>query len=779
MYLPHATRSYLLTLSVTLFLLNPLGHATRGAVKSVEEVVPDLMPGDLELAVIPKPKVEKSGDMMIAAGRAAVHMPQWHEFRAGREQMKDLLGAGTEIFTDKPDSLGEDVNALILIGTPADLDSYKDQLSGELALYAELLEKPNHDQGYVLTVKRGAAAGRHRVVILAAELRGAFYGLQTLKQLCFSDGDALYIRETQICDWPTFTGRGGKHIHDPWLFAFKANYQYSHGGKPWSREHFCQYWLSGIFPYKDKVLDATPEGLERMLKNMRNALERGATDVVLHVDDQPMALAPAAEARFGDDYFAAFAYLIAEIHRELASLRPQATLYVMPQTYWSQTQYAEFARRLWSDGRTPPAKFAISFNGPQVTTTVYSPDDVKAFSQAFGATQPAFLEDWHGRYTCFGAVEPINPALADVAICVSPGSGSATYRATRLDRDWNPENYDPERSLWLACREFAGIQNAGQLHEMLSTLEAAAPGPHYEPRAKVIRHLVESLGKAREKTEAMLALPDRGMQGRITLPKKMPTGRPADLIDQFIAASNMYDNARTEKLKEYAFKEVIATPVKVAPTIDGSPYESSWAGAATAGQFSAGGEAVAADNQTEFRCVYDAENLYIALRMNTDQPLDLNADVDQFKYASAPPLDKEQTEHDLPGVFHLHGWDSLSIMLDPGHSHLEAYEFQLDALGRRFDARHDLVGDDSRPDGSVWDGNWTSAVQRDDTGWTAELQIPWSDLGITPQEGHVLGLQIWRTRQKVRDNLWSMTPRWWGTISPSQAGHLILGAENQ
>jgi len=112
--------------------------------------------------------------------------------------------------------------------------------------------------------------------------------------------------------------------------------------------------------------------------------------------------------------------------------------------------------------------------------------------------------------------------------------------------------------------------------------------------------------------------------------------------------------------------------------------------------------------------------------------------------------------------------EAFALLLDPRHTHLGNYQFELDFEGNRADGSYDVASGES-PQGLRFDSGWRTAVKPSEKGWTAEIAIPFASMKMRPKAGHVMGLQIWRGR-----TLWSYMPRWWGMQEPSQSGHLVL-----
>ena len=760
------------TVERVVFLLTGCVMSTVSACAGVpiRDVVPDVMPGDIELAVIPQPKLERPGDRMIALGRAVVCAPQWDALRAGRKQLAALLrlGEAPTVLKQMPaDNAAGDT--LVLIGSPAALPGLALHLPDGKLAFDRLKDLPNSEQGYALSIRAGAG-GRPNVIAIASHTpQGAFYAIQTLKQLTYATDKAVYVRVTDILDWPTFAGRGGKRTVQPWVYALKCNLHYEHTN-PHRQEHFGKIWIAGIFPIKDKRLDATPAGIARIVERMKSLHAAGASDYRVHVDDQPMEMTPETDQRFKGDYHAAMAHLLTEFYAAMKQVNPSATLYLCPQTYWTLTPFPEYGRRLWA-GRTPPKDFAIATNGPQVTSEPIPPDEVAAISRAFGASRPALIVDWHGRDKSFGPIEARQAVLADAAVGIAEGTGTATMRATRLDWGWNPEAYDRDRSLRLACREFAGLEHWKSLYELVAAFEYAAPGTTYQPRAQAMAKYVAGLNRCGRLIETMQQLPDNGHAGRLKLPATAHRSMPQNIVTHIEPAWKDQAVERRDAIAQHAWKEAAAVRTNQLPAIDGVLDEPAWSDAHAAGGFISNNKALPDNQQVAFRCLYDDDALYFGFEIHLPRPIDFDQKTATLG-VSLPGPGVRQTGHDLRGISSLHAWHSMALMLDPRHTHTTDLEFDFDAAGRRADGRFD-TSSPARPNGLAWNSTWRSAVKVAPDRWIAEIAIPWRDLGVAPRRGTAMGLQVWRLGGGGTGT-WSLMPRWWGAQSPSQFGHLIL-----
>ena len=147
---------------------------------------------------------------------------------------------------------------------------------------------------------------------------------------------------------------------------------------------------------------------------------------------------------------------------------------------------------------------------------------------------------------------------------------------------------------------------------------------------------------------------------------------------------------------------------------------------------------------TEIRFAYDDESLYIGARMYDE----LGADGVVSRLVR-----RDANAHS----------DELTIMFDTFHDHTGQMVFSINPAGVRSDA---FGHDDS------WDPVWRAHAQVDSLGWTAELEIPFSQLRFPRDQDQVWGLQIQRFVQRLNEvAVWSF---WHLNESggPSRFGHL-------
>jgi len=76
--------------------------------------------------------------------------------------------------------------------------------------------------------------------------------------------------------------------------------------------------------------------------------------------------------------------------------------------------------------------------------------------------------------------------------------------------------------------------------------------------------------------------------------------------------------------------------------------------------------------------------------------------------------------------------------VDPGPEKLTAFDFNLSAAGQKMDLKH--LGDYQWD--FNWNGVWDGATSLSDSGWVAEMRIPFSQIRYANQEEHEWGMHV-------------------------------------
>jgi hypothetical protein len=191
-------------------------------------------------------------------------------------------------------------------------------------------------------------------------------------------------------------------------------------------------------------------------------------------------------------------------------------------------------------------------------------------------------------------------------------------------------------------------------------------------------------------------------------------------------------------------------------TIDGRLSEEPWTRAEAATGFRQedpeNGEL--ATEQTEVRIVYDAKRLIIGVRCFDSDPTHLFGN----------QMQRDQT---------LDADDRFMLAIDTYSDGRSGYYFEINVAGAMGDGLV-LPGGTSNG-GNVnrsWDGIWLAHVQRDDRGWTAEIEIPLNTINFNPTNTS-WGINFQRTiRRKAEETLWSGWQRNQGLTYMTAAGRL-------
>lgn len=181
-----------------------------------------------------------------------------------------------------------------------------------------------------------------------------------------------------------------------------------------------------------------------------------------------------------------------------------------------------------------------------------------------------------------------------------------------------------------------------------------------------------------------------------------------------------------------------ATRVNGAPTIDGVMDESVWDNVTWGDEFvqSRPYDGKEPSQPTMFRILYDDNNLYVGI----------------LAYDSLPELiDRRMTRRD--------GFDGdrITICIDSYHDKRTAFSFTISAAGVKGDEYITEDGDNWDPN---WDPIWYAKTSIHASGWTAEIQIPYSQIRFGKQQEYVWGLQILRFLfRKQETSQWQHIPQ--------------------
>ncbi|MCD6091956.1 MAG: carbohydrate binding family 9 domain-containing protein, partial [Bacteroidales bacterium] len=196
-------------------------------------------------------------------------------------------------------------------------------------------------------------------------------------------------------------------------------------------------------------------------------------------------------------------------------------------------------------------------------------------------------------------------------------------------------------------------------------------------------------------------------------------------------------------------KKYTATEIAKAPTIDAKLDDEAWNSGEWINdftQFEPYNDA-AATQRTEFKVLFDKDNLYVAIKAFDTSP---------------DSIVQRLTRRDNPDG------DFVGIAFDSYHDLRTAFMFAVSAGGVKFDQ---MLTEDGNNEDQSWDPNWWVKVDLTDEGWLAEMKIPFSQLRFEKESDGVWGLEVFR--QTYRHNELDF----WQHISKDAPGMVHLFGE--
>ena len=183
--------------------------------------------------------------------------------------------------------------------------------------------------------------------------------------------------------------------------------------------------------------------------------------------------------------------------------------------------------------------------------------------------------------------------------------------------------------------------------------------------------------------------------------------------------------ARPATTATVAAPPVIASRIKgQAPHLDGKLEDAAWSTASWTSDFTQREptEGARATAETRVAFLFDDEALYVGARMNA---------------APGAPVRALVTRRDREGSS-----EQLIVSLDTYHDRRTAYSFGVTAAGVRMDYLHPSDAQSNRD--YLFDPVWEAETQISDSGWTAELRIPFNQLRFNKGVAQVWGVNLTR-----------------------------------
>lgn len=184
------------------------------------------------------------------------------------------------------------------------------------------------------------------------------------------------------------------------------------------------------------------------------------------------------------------------------------------------------------------------------------------------------------------------------------------------------------------------------------------------------------------------------------------------------------------------FRSYTATRTDKIPRIDGVLKDSCWQEGLWASDFiqQQPFEGKPASYPTEIKILYNSSYLFIAVRCHDGEP---------------------QKIRRILGARDVFMGDVTGIALDSYNNDKTAFEFNITAAGQKIDLKHKGNFEFDQNWNAVWDGK----TGLEDSAWTAEFRIPFSQLRYANLEEHTWGMHFWRwIDRKYEESQWKLIP---------------------
>src|SRR5882672_1451303 len=200
-------------------------------------------------------------------------------------------------------------------------------------------------------------------------------------------------------------------------------------------------------------------------------------------------------------------------------------------------------------------------------------------------------------------------------------------------------------------------------------------------------------------------------------------------------------------------KRLTAVRAVGAITLDGALDEPAWAEAPIANGFIQNDprEGNPATYDTDVRILYTDDALYFGVFAHDMEPSKIIVS-------------------DLKKDFNVGSSDGFRIVLDTFHDARNAYQFATNPAGAKWDSQ---MANEGRDNNSNWDGIWDVKTTITETGWVAEIWIPFRTLKFGEADPQVWGINFERKLRRLNeDSYWSPIPRIYDAQRVSLAGTL-------
>ena len=166
---------------------------------------------------------------------------------------------------------------------------------------------------------------------------------------------------------------------------------------------------------------------------------------------------------------------------------------------------------------------------------------------------------------------------------------------------------------------------------------------------------------------------------------------------------------------------------------------------------------------------------FTAFRPRADEPLSQSTEIrlcydDEFLYISALMYDPDPSKivHQVGARDEYQPVDKFFIYIDTFNDDANCFSFTVTVDGVQMDSR---ITEVSGNDGN-WDAVWGSEVSMSDSGWTAEIALPFSILRYSPEEEQIWGINFGRTMSFTNEGGYLFRMKEQGGVDVSCFGEL-------
>jgi hypothetical protein len=185
-------------------------------------------------------------------------------------------------------------------------------------------------------------------------------------------------------------------------------------------------------------------------------------------------------------------------------------------------------------------------------------------------------------------------------------------------------------------------------------------------------------------------------------------------------------------------KQYKATRISTAPAINGILDEDAWHAGSWVDDFTQNKpySGRAASQRTEFKILFDEDNLYVAIKAFDTSPDSI--------------INRLTRRDEADG-------DQVGLIIDSYHDLRTGFLFGVSSSGVKYDQ---MITNDGQNKDPSWDPNWWVKTSINSEGWIAEMKIPFSQVRFEKNSGDVWGLEIARVLyRKNETSFWQHIPQ--------------------